>query len=499
MINLKENLKLIAGLKSEIVWKWFAIISSIDRGSGREKALAELLVKVAAIFNCEWLIDEINNVVIYVPATPGCEDYPSICLQGHLDMVTVGQNGEKDFDTSTVKFLRENGKMRADRTTLGADNGLGVAIGLALLEGGVSHGPLELLFTVDEETGLNGATSLNPDWIKSKLLINLDSERWGEITLGCAGGRRIVTTVPITFSTDEKSEDLKFTIELADLPGGHSGVDIGKGRPNAILILARIILDLITRFPELRLLSFDGGTFSNAIPGQSRATLTFKSYSPELMDSIRLVVESEQIALREIPLEKEPKLTISEMEKIEDGRSYFADEFTLAFLGGLLKLPNGAIDMDEFDPTTVETSNNVAIVKTNEDGLEITTMYRSSAVDGLQKIEELSIGALQNLPGAKLSLGDEYPAWQPQDSSQLLELAKIVFDNLFNKELKRVVVHAGLECALFTKKWPDMQMISIGPTIEGGHSQDEYVEVETVDACYRWLLIVLAGLNEINA
>jgi len=501
--HLQRNYQLISMLNVERetanILKWFALVSSIDRGSGREAAMADKIVTIAKNLNLNWKRDEVNNVVVYKPATPGYESSPSICFQAHIDMVAIGQDGE-DFDTSTIRFVAKQGRLYADNTTLGADNGIGVAFMLSIMEGGMPHGPLEFLFTTDEENGLTGAKFVDSAWVNSQFIINLDSENWGEVTIGCAGGGRINTAIPIDSHSliGVSDPSTKFSIELSNLLGGHSGDDINKGHANAIIELAVISLNLLQDFPSLRLLSFDGGSRSNVIPSQCMATFIVYDDEPDLLFRIKLSVGANQDSLRaRFKAETKLTLTISELEKAMVG-TCFSQEFAWDLLRILHRIPNGVLAVNTDDPSMVQTSNNIGVVETKADQIAITTLHRSSSNGDLLKTKEEILRILSDYPSVEVAIGNEYSAWEPQYGSKLLEYIQNSFAGFTGSEIKAIVIHGGLECAHFISKWPTAELVSIGPNIKQIHSQNEYVELDGISPFWRWLLKLMAEINQLK-
>lgn len=497
----KKN-ELLFGIEPVEVMSAFALISEIDRGSGREYHLAEKIVEIALRHDYAVKMDDSNNVVVYLPATLGCENYPSLCLQSHLDMVSIGQDG-KNFDTSTIEFVIDEGMLRANNTTLGADNGIGVAIMISLMGKEFVHGSLELLFTSDEESGLNGTKVLNPDWIKSQFLISLDSENWGEITVGCTGAGHSTTKIPIDLAPASRvsERDLvcpQFTIEVSNLVGGHSGLDIHKSRANAIVVLTEILSELVVKFPTLRILSIEGGGIFKQIPAQSRATLIIQNGDSSQWDGIQKVVGRASKWIKSyFSEETEAIISVNDLQTVKVD-AFLSEEFSNKLLKLLLSLPNGVISTDFKNHSFVKTSNNIATINLIDGHVLIEMMYRSSSINELRKIRVQTMSIVSDAFGLYPKLDNEYPAWQPKYDSLLLGLAEGIFKKMFDTQLKRIILHGGLECAYFAEKWPDMQMISVGPTIRNFHSQKECAELNTIAPLYNWLLAIMAGIQQIQ-
>lgn len=494
---LKENLELVKHLAASDVWRvwrWFALISAINRGSGKEKALADFIVLMAAKFGHDYLRDESNNVLVRVAAKAEFSHYPSVCLQAHLDMVPIGQDGGKDFDTSQVKFRQEEDWLMADNTTLGSDNGIGVAISLALMES-MSCGPLELLFTSSEETGMDGAIALNPDWVQSRLLINLDSEEWGEMIIGCAGGM----TVEAIFSgeTTKAPSDLTFKMHevvLAGLKGGHSGADIHLPRANAILVLADLANNLMKEFP-VYIVSFGGGSLKNAIPVKASFVFaladTQEGFLPAIMEAIQDGEQELKTAYQE-----EINLSLTLVSQEGQPARFFDDISFEKFLEGLRAIPNGVVERDEERGVT-KTSNNIGVV-TMEDGwkLKVVSLCRSLDNSDLESIGQKIVEVCEDF-GCQVETSGKFPAWNPNYDSRLASYTKNSFD-ASGGNLKITVVPAGLECSMFAEKWPDMDMISIGPDIKSPHSQTEKVSVSSVEKFWDFLNSLLKNIGSLQ-
>ncbi|MFZ4648686.1 MAG: beta-Ala-His dipeptidase [Patescibacteria group bacterium] len=485
MKNLQKNLQAIEGVddfNTQIVLKYFALISAIDHASKRERALADFIVQTAVIFGRRWQRDEHNNVVVYVEPEVADAESEGVCLQAHIDMVAVGTDG-KDFDTSSLEFMLKDGKLSANNTSLGADNGIGVAIMLSNIEYGSYLGAtLELLFTSDEETGLNGASAVNPDWIQSKKLINLDSEELNEIVIGCAGGVCWNISVPSKRVQGAGAGELfEFTLGISGLSGGHSGVEIHEEKGNAIVLTAQVVAGLMERFPSLKLVSLNGGERMNIIPQKCEAILVCDNTDGALRSEISIAFfETKKFLLNSIPAEKNCDFYISEA-KIESLPMYFTREFSGRFLDGLISMPNGVIERDPEDQKFLKTSSNLAIVQTLENGFEVTILYRSSSRNALDELRRTTTEIFSAFPGALLNIDTEFQPWTPKHDYDLLQKTKDVF---MNKDLKFEIKisHGGLEPGCLEAKLSNLQAVSIGPTIKHPHSQSEYVEISSIES-----------------
>jgi dipeptidase D len=473
----------IIDLEPARLWKHFDALRQIPRCSKNEKAAGEYIKEFAKTRGYQCRQDDAGNIVVQIPATQGHDNKPGIVLQGHLDMVCE-KNSDKsfDFEKDAIQARIDGDWVTADGTTLGADNGIGLAASLAVAEDArVKHGPLELLFTTDEETGLNGANALKADFLKGRILINLDSEEEGTFFIGCAGGGDSQIKLPVRRSP---SSHHTFRIGLKGLRGGHSGIDIHTGRGNAIQLLARILLELDI---EYQLVSLEGGSKHNAIPREAFAVLHCnqdQSLKSGLNDRF------EQIKFEYKTVEKEMALSIEStrpdlnpMQKSDQDR----------FLNLLVGLPHGVIAMSQEIPGLVETSNNLAITKNAESELTIYTSSRSSIHSALEATRN-KIQAIAYLAGAETEHLQGYPAWTPNLNSPILKTMKTIHSQVTGKEAKVEAIHAGLECGIIGEKFDGMDMISFGPDLKNPHSPDERVHIASVGRFYNLLKETLNAL-----
>jgi dipeptidase D len=481
----------IAGLKPEKVWKYFAEISRIPRGSKNETAIARYVMETAASLGLEAAQDEFGNVVVRKPATPGRENGLVMVLQGHLDMVCEKNNDKvHDFLTDPIELVREENYIRGNGTTLGADNGIAVAANLALMEEKeAEHGPLEFLFTVDEETGLTGAANLKPDFLKGRTLMNLDSEEEGELYVGCAGGRNTFGVwEPEWEKPKEKARPLLLSVKR--LKGGHSGLEIDKGRGNAIKTLNRVLLALNNLGVQIS--SLQGGNKSNAIPREAEALVLVPRKS---MDEACAVVEKFQTMVKaELP-SVEPDLAIfaeapAEMAKVR----VLKKSLQRKILRTISAMPHGVIKMSADVPGLVETSTNVAVITTDKKMIKLTTSQRSSVASEIDESCQ-TVNSVFELGDAKVEHTDGYPGWKPNLESPILKLARATYFSLYGKEPEVKAVHAGLECGIIGEKYPGMDMVSFGPTLAGVHSPDEKIYFETVEKFWNFLLGILKNFS----
>lgn len=476
--------------KPELVWNYFEELSKIPRPSGMEEKASDFVVSIAKKHNLPYKKDKVGNVVINVPATKGFENSPIVILQGHLDMVCE-KNSEiqHDFTKDPIKLKVHGDIIKADGTTLGADNGIGVSMALALLDDKeAKHGPLELLFTIDEERGLKGANSLSEDSVKGKILINLDTEEEGAIYIGCAGGTDTVLTLNV--SREDIINGKCYQIKVSGLRGGHSGSDIHEGRGNANQILVRVLRTLSNKGIEYQIVSVQGGSKRNAIPREAFAKI--------IMDSRSFATASEIIKTLNTIMKTELR-NVDEGVKIEieGGKKAEFKPLTLKskkkVLNLLFSIPHGVISYDKEIPGLVETSTNFAIIETEEKKLHIITSQRSNLTTRMEWAAE-RLRVLGELAGAKATSSGTYHGWTPNLKSKLLLQAKMTYKKLTGKEPTAKAIHAGLECGLFGDKFPGLDMISIGPTIKNAHSPDECVYISSVDRTYKFLKELLKDL-----
>lgn len=477
------------GLKPGNLWKHFDEILQIPHGSGNEKALGDYIIDFAKKQKLEVERDKTGNVVVRKKASQGHENAPGVILQGHLDMVPEKNSDVKfDFKKDGIRAKVEGDWVSAMGTTLGADNGIGVAAGLAIMEDdSMVHGPLECLFTVDEETGLTGARKIRPDFLKGKILLNLDSEDEGEFTIGCAGGADTSITLPVQRSSRLNGQ--AYLLKLTGFKGGHSGVDINLGRANAIKSLARILWQT-GRSQPFQLVGIEGGNLRNAIPREAFATVRVAGSKSKAFE--KAVHEAFQNIKSEYSaIESSPVLVI---EKDPRSRKHpLTPSSKKTLINFLFTLPHGVVQMHAEIKGLVETSSNLAVIKMQGDKAEIVCSTRSSAASALEAVRD-GIAALGELAGARVNLEEGYPGWKPNLQSPILQLMKDLYKKTFKKEAKISAIHAGLECGIIGEKFPGMDMISFGPTIKFPHSPDEKVSISTVETFWNFLTVVLKEL-----
>ncbi len=479
----------VRDLEPQALWSHFDRILEIPRGSKEEDAMRAYVVEVADRNGLDHQVDGAGNVVVKKPAAPGHEDAAVTILQSHLDMVNEkNADVDHDFGSDPIRPDRAGEWLKAQGTTLGADNGIGVAAMLAIMEADdIQHGPLELLFTIDEESGLTGAAQLDGSILDGRQLLNLDTEEENAVTVGCAGGGDSHLKLPVT-RTDPPADAAAVTLSLRGLKGGHSGIDINLQRGNAVRLLARI-LEIAGRGATLHLAAFDGGDKHNAIPRESRATVVLPAAQVE---ELRKCAQDEFSAIRSAFGAAEPDMEIVvEEAAVPDAVLDEASTWTALHL--LTALPHGVESMSYDIPGLVETSNNVARATLGFDTLEILTSTRSSVSSELEALRG-RIRAMAHLAGADIEEADAYPGWKPDLGSHVLQVLKDAFEEQRGTEPHVEAVHAGLETGIIGEKVPGMDMVSFGPQIESPHSPDERVHIDSVGRFYTLLLGTLERL-----
>ncbi len=475
------------------VWTYFQEICKVPRPSKKEEKIIKFLLDFGKKHNLETKRDAVGNVLISKPATKGYENKKAVILQSHVDMVCE-KNSEvsHDFDKDPIKPYIDKGWIKAEGTTLGADDGIGVAAQMAILTSDeIKHGPIECLFTVDEETGLTGAFELQSDFFKAKTLINLDSEDEGELFIGCAGG---IDTIAYFDYEREKAEEAMLTanVSLTGLKGGHSGDDICKGRGNAVKLLNRFLYDAQEELGA-KLIHFDGGNLRNAIAREAFASFAFPENKAE---ELKHLFETFTNNIKNEFPKTEPDIkTKIEISNCEKGTELISEGLQKRLIGAIYACPHGVFSWSQAVDNLVETSTNLASVKFEEDRICITTSQRSSLKSGKKNMANM-VKNVFILAGSKVRHTDGYPGWQPKTDSEILKITETSYNNLFGKKPIVRAIHAGLECGLFLEKYPDLDMISFGPTIRGAHSPDERINIETTEKFWKLLIDVLEKIAE---
>ncbi len=480
--------KILEGLKPELLWKHFDEIRKIPRCSGHEEAIGDYIVIFAKAHNLEYTRDEVGNIIVRKPATKGKENAPGVVLQGHIDMVCE-KNSDVDFDFSKdpIKLKREGDWITADGTTLGADNGIGVAAALAVLEDdSLVHGPIEALFTIDEERGLTGAAYIKPGSLKGKILLNLDSEDDGIFTIGCAGGGDSI--FKIKTETINPGNEKAVKIVVSGLKGGHSGIDINTGRGNAVKIVARVLYEMREKI-DFELAVIEGGDKRNAIPREAYAIVVLNNdemgEAKKIADCVLSEVKTElkgtdDGVLIEIKDDNMPGKVLTKLLRDK-------------VINTILALPHGVLAMSQAIEGLVQTSTNLAAVHTHEDSVKVVKSSRSSINSELKFVLK-SLKAFANLIEADIEQPNPYPGWAPNPDSEILKTMMKLHKELFGKEAVAEAIHAGLETGIIGEKFPGMDMISFGPTIKHPHSPDEKVQISTVERFWTLLTKTLEHL-----
>ncbi len=474
-------------LKPNAVFDYFAQINRVPRPSKHEEKIIAFLQGFARQHNLGCKTDEAGNVLISKEATPGMTDRATIVLQAHMDMVCEKTSDKViDFNNDPIETYIDGEWMRAKGTTLGADDGIGIAMAMAVLtDKQLRHGPIECLFTRDEETGLTGAEAIGPGFMTGKYLINLDSEDEGEIFIGCAGG--VNTDIDFEYFAQDIPEDyVALRIVIDKLTGGHSGDDINKNRANANKLLARLLYDIQNKY-DMNLVSIDGGNLHNAIPRHAEAVIAVPENSKhEIRSHFNLFAAD----IRDEYHTTEPNVEFT-MESVERPDTAIDDITATALINSLQAVHNGVYEWSQDIAGFVETSSNLASVKMPEEGkIKIVISQRSSTKSQLDHLCNV-IAATFTLAGADVLIHEGYPGWKPNPHSTILTLAVDKYKQLFGKEPKVRAIHAGLECGLFSEKYPHMDMISVGPTLRGVHSPDECLLIPTVDMVWKHIVAII--------
>ncbi len=476
----------IANLSPTVIWKRFEELNAVPRPSKKEERVIEFMKSFGEGLDLETIVDSVGNVIIRKPATAGMEDRQGVILQAHLDMVHQ-KNADTEFDFETqgiVSEIGEDGWIRAKGTTLGADNGIGVASIMALLASNdVEHGPIEGLFTIDEETGMTGAFKLQPGVLAGTILLNTDTEDEGELCIGCAGG--LDTNIEMAYTPTPVSSGTALKISVTGLRGGHSGCEIHLGRGNANKVMNRLLWNTDQIF-GLRVGSIDGGSLRNAIPRESFATVVVDT---EKADQFKLHVADLFSIIQNELIRTEPDLTVT-IESAEMPNTVMDVEGQTKLIQSIYAAPCGVIRMSNEMPDLVETSTSLARVKVEAGTVEIQFLTRSSVATARDDISNM-IESVFRLAGAQVEHSGAYPGWKPNADSQILQIMKDCYHELFGVEPLVNAVHAGLECGIIGSVYPGLDMISFGPTIKNPHSPDEKCDIASVAKYWDYLLATL--------
>lgn len=481
----------LSQLQPQALWQWFEQICAIPHPSKHEQALSQYIQNWAKDKGLCIVEDKVGNLIIKKPATPGMENRKVVALQAHIDMVPQ-KNADKvhDFEKDPIEAYVDGEWVKAKGTTLGSDNGIGMASALAVLgSDDIPHGPLEVLLTIDEEAGMTGAFGLEPGYLDAEILINTDSEQEGEIYMGCAGGVDAQISVPMVWQAPEPTNS-SYTLSISGLKGGHSGVNIHLGRGNANKLLARFLFNHGDEL-ALELTNFTGGSLRNAIPRE--ASVSFMLPSENVTRLNELMQEFTALVRQELAIaDPDMQLTLQESPAATQVMSEDAQQTLIDLLHAC---PNGVMRMSDEIAGVTETSLNVGVISTGAESVDILCLIRSLIDSGREEIEG-HLTALSNLAGAEVEFSGAYPGWKPDSSSPVMAIVKNTYESIYNKEPTIMVIHAGLECGLFKKPYPEMDMVSIGPTIRFPHSPDEMVLIETVNQYWKLLLAVLERIPE---
>ena len=476
-------------LQPTALWEQFYHLTQIPRPSGKKEQVSAFLAKYGKSLGLETIVDSIGNVIIRKPASPGYEDHPGVILQGHMDMVPQKNNDTVfDFENDPIEAYIDGEWVTAKGTTLGADNGIGVAAAMAILaDKNVVHPPLELLVTVDEETGMYGAFALEGGLLQGKTLLNLDSESEGELYVGCAGG--VDTTAKFHYTPVEVEEgDVAIKVSVKGCKGGHSGCDIHLQRANANKLLFRFLKDAVANY-EARLAYVEGGSLRNAIPREASAIITIPAEGTD--EILNLVAEYENLFVTEYDgVEENIQLLATEVECPATELPEDVQDF---LIHAITACPHGVYRVIPEMPDVVETSNNLAMLITEDNCITVMCLTRSSVESRKEELQSI-IESTFAMAGAEVEFSGSYPGWKPNLNSHILQVMKTTYQDNYGVEPRVIIIHAGLECGIIGRNYPGMDMISFGPTIKYPHSPDEKVNIPSVAKFYEYLLATLKAL-----
>jgi dipeptidase D len=468
----------VTDLEPKLLWKHFDEIRKVPHPSGNEEKLGEYMKNFAKSMNLEYDQDTVGNLVIRKPASLGYENVDTVILQGHLDMVgEKNSDKEFDFERDQIELIIEDEWLTANGTTLGSDNGIGLAATLAILEdNNLNHGPLEALFTIDEERGLVGASNLSKDFIKGRRLINLDSEEIGVFSIGCAGGGDLHISLPVKYK--QPRNDVMLDVHLFGLRGGHSGIDIHEGRGNALKILNRLLYQLDKDIP-IEISCIEGGDKHNAIPRETFAKIAIPGNKKEQIQEW-FARKIKEIQTEFSPIENNIQIKTKESQQSKVLKNSMQKSLFALIFG----IPHGPLAMSRKIAGLVETSNNLASIKCLEKHIKFVTSSRSSNDNALSATLD-KITAVSELAGCEIEKANAYPGWMPDLESKILQVALRAYKDVTGTDAKYEAIHAGLECGLIGEKYPGMDMISVGPTIKHPHSPEERVHIGSIQTFYQ--------------
>lgn len=473
----------IETLQPEAVWRHFSAICKIPRPSGHLEKITQYILDFGKNLGLETVLDEAGNVLIRKPATPGMENRKPVVLQGHMDMVPQ-KNADKvhNFETDPINSYIDGEWVTANGTTLGADNGIGISSILAILESEtLKHGPLEALFTYDEETGMYGALGLQPDLLQAEILLNTDSEQEGELYMSCAGGIDLAASFKYKDEPYIPENEIALKIVISGLKGGHSGVDIHLGRANANKLLFRFLKHAVQEY-DVRLAWVSGGNLRNAIPREAEAVVTIPAeYKSDFLDE---VADFEALYIHEYGLIEDDLTLTAEETGLPD--FLIPEPIQDDLINAVVGCRNGVARMIPGVPEVVETSSNLAIVRSSEGSIEVLILIRSSS-ESMKQALVSSLESVFLLAGAKVETSGDYPGWEPNLNSPVLKVAKDVHKKVLGFDPEVKIMHAGLECGIIGAAYPNLDMISFGPTIKFPHSPDERVNIASVEHFWNFL------------
>lgn len=478
----------LAELQPQQLWKHFDALTKIPRPSTKEAAAREYVLGIAKKHGLQVTGDKVGNIVVRKPAHKGRENATPTLLQGHLDMVCEKNEGTRhNFDTDPIQVQRDGDWLKATDTTLGADNGVGVAAALAVMESDeIKHGPLEFVFTIDEETGLTGASEFPGGLLRSKYFLNLDNEDKGTLCIGCSGG--LNTTAKRKVNLKPATQNAGWRIKVSGLRGGHSGIQIHLGRGNALRILGTILQTLFEKLP-IELADLSGGSARNAIPREAFAIIALDAEKETELRALAAIAESEwKTDLGNF----DPGIRIT-VQKTETPTKVFDRDDAKRTADLLASIPHGVLAMSPDIPDLVQTSTNLATVAKKDGVIEIGSSQRS-AIESSKQAAAKMVRTVCELAGFEANSGGGYPGWKPEPHSDIVQKLQKVHERVFGEPAKLIAMHAGLECGVIGEKYPGMQMVSFGPTIVGPHSPQEKVEISSVEGFWKYLVAVLEAI-----
>ncbi|EME3972082.1 aminoacyl-histidine dipeptidase [Vibrio fluvialis] len=479
----------ISKLSPAPVWQFFDKICSIPHPSKHEEALAQYIIGWAKEQGLDVRRDPTGNVFIKKPATPGMEHKKAVVLQAHIDMVPQkNEDTDHDFAKDPIQPYIDGEWVTAKGTTLGADNGIGMATCLAVLASTeIKHGPLEVLLTIDEEAGMTGAFGLEAGWLEGEILLNTDSEQEGEVYMGCAGG----VDGALTFDIQREALPAGYVtrqLTMKGLKGGHSGCDIHTGRGNANKLIARFLAGHAQEL-DLRLIEFRGGSLRNAIPREAFVTVAIPADNQTKLDE--LFTTYTELLKTELGRVETNLVTFNEAKEAALGVFALADQQRV--IAALNACPNGVIRMSDDIEGVVETSLNVGVITTDEQQIKVLCLIRSLIDSGRSQVESM-LTSVAELAGADIAFSGAYPGWKPDADSEIMHIFRDMYEGIYGHKPNIMVIHAGLECGLFKKPYPEMDMVSFGPTIKFPHSPDEKVKIDTVGLFWEQMIALLENI-----